>query len=287
MGFTLDSVIKGQEKKPPIIVFYGPQGVGKTEWASQAPNPIFIPREDGIGTLDYHRFSKPGNFDNILEAIVSLGSGDHNFKTLVLDTVSGAEKIVHGDIRKEHGDKIFTSFGKGHTHAVGYFDKLTTYLGRLRDSKGMMIILLAHCDVKRWEPPDSDPYDMYTIRCHDKIQHKIHDWADIVFFANFQTKVTKQEGDFGKERSVAVGDDSRVIYTRRRPAFLAKNRYDLPFEMPFPRKWYWDKFMAELDKKFVDAPPPEEAGTGGFKTEGALAPAPEHDSETVTESEKE
>ncbi len=281
MGFTLDSVITGKEKKPPIILFHAPQGVGKTTWASQAPGSIFIPCEDGIGKLSYARFSKPRCFEDILEAVTELGSKKHDYKTLVIDTVSALEKIVHCDIRAAHGDKVFTSFGKGHTHALGFFDKLTTYLSRLRDSKGMMIILLAHCDIKRFEPPDTDPYDTYTIRCHDKVQHKLYDWADIVLFGNYKTKVTKEEGSFGQTRTVAVGDESRAIYTRRRPAFLAKNRYDLPFELPFPREFDWKGFMKEVYKDLSDGKTPEEFGKSEFATEGARAPTPDDEPEAA------
>lgn len=272
MGFTLDSVITGKEKKPPIIVAYGPQGVGKTKWASQAPGEIFLPCEDGIGTLDYARFSKPRTFEDVLEVIVELGSKQHPYKTLVIDTVSALEKIIHTDIRAAKGDNIFTSFGKGHTMAVGYFDKLTTYLSRLRDSKGMMIILLAHCDIKRFEPPESDPYDTYTIRCHEKVQNKVYDWADIVLFMNYVTKVKVDEESFGQKRTRGVGDDTRAIYTRRRPAFLAKNRHDLPFEIPFPEEFDWIAFLKDVYKNLGDGRPPEEFGSQAFSTEGPKPP---------------
>lgn len=281
MGFTLDSVITGKEKKPPIILLYGPQGVGKTEWASQAPGEIFIPCEDGIGTLDYARFSKPRTFEDVLEAIVELGSKQHPYKTLVIDTVSALEKIVHADIRAAKGDNIFTSFGKGHTLAVGYFDKLTTYLSRLRDSKGMMVILTAHSDIKRFEPPESDPYDTYTIRCHEKVQYKLHDWADMVLFANYKTTVRKFDGEFGQKRTRGEGDDTRAIYTRRRPAFLAKNRYDLPFEIPLPKEFDWPGFLREVYKGLADGRPPEELGKGGFATEGPRAPTPDEDEQAA------
>src|SRR5690348_512066 len=104
MGFTLDSIITGKEKKPPIIVAYGPQGVGKTTWATSAPNSIVIPCEDGIGALDYARFSKPNCFDDVLNCIVELGSKDHGFKNLVIDTASGLEKLIHNEIRAAKGD---------------------------------------------------------------------------------------------------------------------------------------------------------------------------------------
>jgi hypothetical protein len=283
MGFTLDSIITGKEKKPPIILFYAPQGVGKTTWASQAPKPIFIPCEDGIGELKYDRFSKPRTFEDVLSCITEVGSKQHDFKTLVIDTISAMEKIIHSDIRKLKGDNIFASFGKGHTLAESYFDNLTTYLTRLRDAKGMMIVLLAHCDIATFSPPGSDPYDTYTIRCHKKIQPKLYDWADIVLFGNYKDTVVTEDGEYGRKRSTAVGDETRAIYTRRRPAFLAKNRYELPFEMPLERQFDWKGFLKLIYRNLSDAVAPEEFGSNEFATVGPQQPTQEQEEEQANE----
>ena len=48
----LDSVKRSFNQAPPRIVMYGVGGVGKSTFAASAPNPIFIPVEDGISTLD-------------------------------------------------------------------------------------------------------------------------------------------------------------------------------------------------------------------------------------------
>ena len=39
-----------------------------------------------------------------------------------------------------------------------------------------------------------------------------------------------------------MGDGTRVLYTEHRPAWDAKNRYGLPFELGFPEDGAWDLF---------------------------------------------
>ena len=46
------NVIKASERavKPPRILIYGKEGIGKTWFAAGMPNPIFLPLEDGLGS---------------------------------------------------------------------------------------------------------------------------------------------------------------------------------------------------------------------------------------------
>jgi hypothetical protein len=52
--------------------------------------------------------------------------------------------------------------------------------------------------------------------------------VDSVLFANFKVYTKGKEG----QKHKAVGDGTRVMYTDRRPAYDAKNRFGLPLEMP-------------------------------------------------------
>jgi hypothetical protein len=249
MTFTLNNIITGKEKKPPIIVYYAPQGFGKSTWASQAPTPIFIPVEDGIGTLDFARFPKVESFNQLLEAVALLGREDHPYKTVVIDTLSALEALIHQEVRDQHGQDIFANYGNGYKLVDPYITKLTAYLSKLRDVKKMMVIVLAHCKTERYESPETSAYDRHTLNCHADVAKRVHNWADIVFFGNYKVFTTKEDMGFNRERTLGSGKGDRVIYTQERPAFLAKNRYDLPFELPCPKKFYWDKLLDEIDKK--------------------------------------
>ncbi|WP_366139442.1 AAA family ATPase [uncultured Endozoicomonas sp.] len=49
MAISLESISRSTGIKAPGIVEHGPAGVGKTTFAANAPNPVFIQTEDGLG----------------------------------------------------------------------------------------------------------------------------------------------------------------------------------------------------------------------------------------------
>ena len=78
---------------------------------------------------------------------------------------------------------------------------------------------------------------------HRKAGDLILEHSDCCFFANFKLGTVKTQGKGGQTNTKAVQGD-RVIYTQAKPAFLAKNRYGLPEEMPFD----WDSIREAIIK---------------------------------------
>ena len=52
----LETIQSGRENRPPRIMIYGSEGVGKSTFGASAPSPIFIQTEDGLGELDCNKF---------------------------------------------------------------------------------------------------------------------------------------------------------------------------------------------------------------------------------------
>ena len=46
---------RGPVAKPQKVVVYGPEGIGKTTFAAQFPDPLFVDTEDGTETYDVAR----------------------------------------------------------------------------------------------------------------------------------------------------------------------------------------------------------------------------------------
>ena len=97
----------------------------------------------------------------------------------------------------------------------------------------MQIIMLAHCDVKAYNDPSSEPYDRYTIKLHKGATAIVQEWADAVLFANYRTYVQATDKGFNQKVNKGIGTGERVLYTEERPSYYAKNRYQLPPELPF------------------------------------------------------
>jgi hypothetical protein len=95
-------------------------------------------------------------------------------------------------------------------------------LERLKDL-GIGIILLAHTETKHFNNPEGQDFDFYDIKLHKKITGLLVEWSDNVLFARREQYALEEHG---KVRGVSTG--ARFLHTQKSPAYVAKNRYDLP-----------------------------------------------------------
>jgi hypothetical protein len=123
-------------------------------------------------------------------------------------------------------------YGKGYVAALNLWRQYIDGLNALRDDRGMTVVQIAHTDIKRFDSPEHDPYDRYVIKLHARAAALLQEHSDVVLFANYRISTVKADVGFNKKVSRAVGSGERVIHTVERPAFLAKNRYDLPDTLP-------------------------------------------------------
>ena len=237
MAFDLNSVKKNTSISSPRIMIYGVEGIGKSTFAAGAPAPIFIPTEDGLGSLEVDHFPLATSTTNVLEAIGSLYEGKHKFKTVVIDSLDWLENFLWSEIEATHDAKDL-AYGKGSIIAAEKWREILTGLNALRNDKGMIVILLAHCTIKRFDSPETEPYDRYQPKLQERSNALIREWADAVMFANYKTVVTKEDVGFNKTVARGIGSGERLLHCNERPAYMAKNRYSLPDKIPLT----WEAF---------------------------------------------
>ena len=68
----LESIQRGRQPKPPRVLLYGVEGIGKSTFGSEAPKPIFIQTEDGLDEIDCDRFPLATKFDDVIAALKTL-----------------------------------------------------------------------------------------------------------------------------------------------------------------------------------------------------------------------
>src|SRR5690606_1963689 len=129
---------------------YGPDGVGKSTFGADAPSPIFLGTEKGTANLDVARFPSPQHFKEVLQAIEELRTSKHEFETLVIDSLDWLESLVWEQVCTEHNWRTIEDpgYGKGYVVAVSEWKKMMQALSRLRDERGLNIVLIGHCHVK-------------------------------------------------------------------------------------------------------------------------------------------
>lgn len=233
MAITLESLQNGGEAKPPRIIMYGVSGVGKTTFAANAPSPIMIQTEDGMGKLDITSWPLMKSYDEVMEALTVLATQPHEFKTLILDSLDWLEPLIWKKtcVVKNWSSLEDPGYGKGYLAVLDYWREYLEAINYLRDYKGMMIVQTAHSDIKRFDSPETESYDRYNIKLQKLAEPLVREHSDIVLFANYKAHVTEEKQSFNKERKRALGSGQRVVYTQERPAYVCKNRYGLPHEI--------------------------------------------------------
>ena len=112
MSFDLKSISKNESISAPRLVVYGVEGIGKSTFAAGAPNPIFILTEDGLGSLSVAHFPVAKTFANVMSAIATLHDEDHDFYTVVIDSLDWLENIIWREVEAAHDAKDL-AYGKG------------------------------------------------------------------------------------------------------------------------------------------------------------------------------
>ncbi len=248
MSFDLNSIKRGQDIKPPRIFLYAVEGIGKTTFAANAPAPIFIQTEDGLGSIAAARFPMVESIDQVREAIGTLYSEKHDFQTVVLDSADWLEQIIAREVEAEHDAKEL-AYGKAALKQAEIWQELLGGFNALRNERNMSVILIGHSQIKRFDSPETEPYDRYTPKLQERSNALVREWADAVLFANYRTIVKKSEVGFNKEVARGITTGERLIYTTEKPAYQAKNRYALPDSLPLS----WDALSNAIAGRVMPA----------------------------------
>lgn len=240
---TLDNLVVGRLQVPPRIVVYGVEGIGKSTFASEAPDPIFLGMEEGTAQLDVKRFPTPEDvsWTDVLDAIRELTTKQHDFKTLVIDTLDWVEPIIWAHIcarDRQTGIEGY-GYGKGYVAALDEWRLLLAAIERLRRTREMGVIAIAHSWVKPFRNPSGDDFERYEMKIHQKAAKLWMEWSDAVLFANHELLTIK---DDRTKRVKGISSGTRLLYTTHSAWADAKNRFGLPETLPLS----WAEFEAAV-----------------------------------------
>lgn len=236
---TLANVSKGKQERPLRVIVYGVEGVGKTTFGAEAPRPIFLCAEDGTSHLDVARFPSPRSWTETIEAVRELLRAEHDFKTLVIDSLDWLEPLCWTHVCQTGGKASIEDFGygKGYVLAVERWRELLTNLDLLVRNRRMNVVMVAHSAVKRVDDPQAGAFDRYRMKLHEKTSDVLREWVDAVLFARHEVRVIERNG---KPRGQSSG--ARLLHTTWTAAYDAKNRFDLPETLPLS----WEDFEAAV-----------------------------------------
>lgn len=227
------AVTSGIQTAPVKTVLYGPEGIGKSTFASHFPDPVFIDTEGGTKRLNVKRLPQPTSWAMLLDEVAEVRKGSIPCGTLVIDTADWAERLCIQAVcarAKVNGIEDF-GYGKGYTYVKEEFSKLLDALEEVLNA-GHNVVVLAHAAITKFEQPDAvGNYDRWGMKTSKQVAPLLREWCDMLLFANYKTVVEKA-GSGPNAKNKASGG-KRVLYTTHHACWDAKNRFDLPEEVPF------------------------------------------------------
>jgi len=223
-------ITRGVIRTAQKVVLYGPEGIGKSTFASHFPEPLFIDTEGGTKQLNVARFPKPESWQYLLDEVREVLMKPGLCRTLVLDTADWAEQLCTTAICAKYQKAGIEDFGygKGYVFQEEEFGRL---LNLLEDvvCRGIHVVVTAHAKLSKFEQPDElAPYDRWSLKLTKKNSPMLKEWADMVLFANYKTFTVRTD-----DKKVKAQGGKRVMYTTHHPCWDAKNRHGLADELPF------------------------------------------------------
>lgn len=229
-------ITRGKIPSAKKVVIYGPEGIGKSTFASRFPDPVFIDTEGSTKDMDVARLPEASSWQMITEEIEYIRTNPNTCRTIVVDTIDWAERMCVEHICQKHRKNGIEDFGYGNGY-VYVAEEFGRFLNKLEEvvKAGVNVVLTAHSQVRKFEQPDEmGAYDRYELKLGKKTSSQtsplVKEWADMLLFANYKTYSIAAD-DKGKKFKAQGGE--RVLYTSHHSCWDAKNRYGLPDQIPF------------------------------------------------------
>jgi hypothetical protein len=239
----LKQIKRGNNNLPPRIVVAGPEGIGKSTLASKAPGVLFICPEDGLTGLEHVSRLSPNQFGNSIDGLHQLLdeliASPGEIKHVAIDTSDWLERFIGAAMCKRDGKSSIEDYGygKGYVLLEEEIVKLLQKLDALR-AKNIGIIILSHVNIRTFTDPAGPTYDRYEMKGHKRITGLLREWPDALLFATRQVFTKKEKGT---SKETAIGGD-RIMHTEWSVAWDAKNRLNLPSELPLE----WDALVSAI-----------------------------------------
>lgn len=184
---------KAAEPSKPKVLIYGKPGVGKTYNSLDFPRCYFIDTEGGANLAHYiERLDRSGgvylgpaqgsnDFQVVLEQLQALATEDHDYKTVIIDSVS---HLFGTEIANEQ-DRMATAnrkdeYGASRKPATSYMRRIVNWLDRL----DMNVLLIAH---------QKDEYGMNaTTNQREVIGATFDCWEKLEYILHLALNITKQ-----------------------------------------------------------------------------------------------
>ena len=234
------------------ILLYGPPKIGKSGMASQFPDAIFFECEPGLNHLEV--FKVPTyTWESFLETCKLVAAGNHQFKTIVIDTADNAFKFCSDFVCAKHSIEYEGDMGHGKGWALvkNEWHRVLTRLASLPYG----LILISHAQDKMIETRTGE-YTKTVPSLPDRARNVVLGLVDMILYCE---AIPRRDAT----NNIIV---DRVMRTKPHPTYEAGDRTGrLPDVLPLD----YEAFA----KAYTAAPGPAPGNGTAEKTKPASTPA--------------
>jgi hypothetical protein len=239
-------ISKAMPNPAPINLFYGEEGSGKTTLMAKLKGTVAILLERGLPRgVSVDAIEGVKTFEDLMATLQSVHADPLGYQNLGLDTIDVLETLVIQHVCAKNSWKSIEQppYGRGRVECDEPWRRFLRAISAIRDRHGMSITMICHATIERVDDPRVPTYTSYQPRLHKRARGLVMDACDGIFFLSDDLH-TVVEGDGFRERVRAHASPQRFIFTERRPAFAAKNRFNMPNKIPLPL----DSDLSEITK---------------------------------------
>ncbi len=242
-------------------VISGIEKVGKTTLACNAPRVLLVPLEQGYASQKVMKTPMLESFSDVLalldEIIASVVAGKFLYQTLVFDSATALERLIHTAVMKtdplygKDNKKALTmesalgGYGKAYQYGNELFNNFLNKCDWLATNAAINIILTCHVFAAKVIDPAFGEYDTWDLLLHSPKNQKsygkremITQWADLVGFLHEPLFVS--ESDKSNLQKGISANQGRIIAVNRMPGYVAGNRYNVINDIAIPREKGWN-----------------------------------------------
>jgi len=204
-------------------MIYGSSGVGKTVFACSAPDVIVASAEDGLLSassmlnkeIPYMRIQ---SLDNLRELLGHLKKGKHNYKTLVIDSITEINEIIKEDIEEKSNKQMTLA-------DWWYLQKTIKKILRSFKDLPMHVIIIAQEKIERDEEKVAKIVPLLNGRSATEIAYMM----DIVWYAyidkngDHHISTSPNGKTLSKDRTGKLGHDAPLQFAQREEILTSIN----------------------------------------------------------------
>jgi len=176
------------------------------------------------------------SFADVIQAIGVLYTEEHSYQTLVIDSLDWLEPYVWVEACRKNSwtDIEAPGYGRGYVAALGFWREMIDGIRALRDERNVTVVMIAHHTIKRFDSPETEPFDRFVLKMQDRASNLLIEAADIVAFENYRVSIAKTDTGFNRKIARGIGTGQRVLHLEERPGYISKNRYGMPPTIELP-----------------------------------------------------